>query len=665
MRSFAFALLLAAAAVASAQIAAPVSAASMSAATAAAGAAFQTGVSPSDAVAAATVLNKAGQKATSAQCSTIHGLVSSVTKPGDAGRVAVASKLAGCALPSSVSSKLSPLVTEALTGPCLPAVAFGVQAASIVGAPLDAGAAAQHVLSFAGEGGLFAPLAPPSKPTAAYTASGWTALASLAPKLAKDPASAAVLKRIKGVAKSANAALGSVTVASDAASLGHVAAAAVRLGSSLKLGASAINANVLSDSAGALALQMKSSSVSSLAGALTGLKQVGTKKAAGVSSGAPVAVSLSSANIAPAGEVTVLVQSVFGDAVPATVTLTKAVTADKKGKPVQVAKDVALGESSVLSSAVAAWAPGRYMLTLSVTPKGSDFAAGTAKRVLVIANKVQWNEAVVLVSKTASSAGATLGQQRAVVAHPKTAPKPFSAGSAQYIHVLFSGKAGAEELTARQVLVHLTHVASGATAVFKPAVADAGTHGFKVTIDVGDRNALGDAVIAGEYSLSLVAGSAGIQGSAWEVARVALSPAAAVPGPVPPLYTKHLLHDSNVALGPLPELEHVFRQPEARPASVVSLFFSGLVAAPLVVLVGYYMAQAGNVSWRKNVPFVSAAVFHVALGAALVLFGAYFFDMVNMFECLILLAVIAVPLMLGGSPLLRALRAADEAEAGK
>lgn len=665
MRSIACMLLLAAAAVATAQLAAPISSASLSAAAAAAGAALQTGVSPADAVAAATVLNKAGKQASSVQCSTIHGLISSVSKPGDAGRIAVASKLAGCTLPGTASGTLGPLVTEALTGPCLPAVAFGVQAAPLLGVSLDSSAAAAHVLSFAGKGGLFAPAATPSKPTAAYTAAGWKALASLVPKLSKG----AELKRIKSLAKSAGGVLSAVQVTSDAAAAGHIAAAAVRLSTSLKLGTSALSAKVVSDSADALALHVKSPSLPAVAGALTGLKQLGTKKAAAVSSGAPVALTLSSQQIsADSPKVSVQVQSVFGDSVPADVTLVKAVTADKKGKPSTVAKDVTLGASGSLDATVASWAPGRYMLTLQVAPKGDDYATGTAKRVLVISTGVQWNEAVVLVSKTSTSGSASdsiLGQQRAVVTHPKSAPKAFTAGPSQYIHVLFSGKAGSEALSVRQAMVHLTHVATGATAVFKPVAAEAGTEGFKVTIDVGNRNTLGDAVLEGEYSLSLIAGGAGIAGSAWKVATLQMTPAAAVAGPAPPLYTKHLLHDSNVALGPLPELEHQFRMPEARPSSVVSLFFAGLVAAPLVILVGYYASQAGNTVWRKNVPFLSAAVFHIALGAALLLFASYFFDMVNMFECLILLAIIAVPMMLGGSSLLRTLRSVDETEAGK
>lgn len=438
----------------------------------------------------------------------------------------------------------------------------------------------------------------------------------------------------------------------------------------MKLGPNAISGKALSDSADALVAHVKSPSLKAAAGALSGLKEIGTKKVAAVSAGAPVAVSLTASHVdaAAVGDVAVRVQSVFGDSVPATITLSKAVTADKKGKPEQVAKDVELGKGGSLSKLVSSWAPGRYMLSLAVKPEGSDFASGTAKRVLVVSEKVQWGEAVVLVSKTAAGgagSGATLGQQRAVVTHPAAAPKPFTAGPAQYIHVLFSGKVGAAALSSRQVLVHLTHVATGATAVFKPKKADAGADGFKVTIDVGDRNALGAAVVEGEYKLQLVAGGAGAAGSAWTVATVAMTPAAAVPGPAPPLYTKHLLQDSNVALGPLPELEHQFRQPDSRPPAVVSLFFTGLVAAPLVILVGYYLAKAGSTSWRKDVPFVSAAVFHVALGAALVLFGGYFFNMVNMFDCLLIMAVIAVPLMLGGSSLLRSLRKSDELEAGQ
>ena len=51
-------------------------------------------------------------------------------------------------------------------------------------------------------------------------------------------------------------------------------------------------------------------------------------------------------------------------------------------------------------------------------------------------------------------------------------------------------------------------------------------------------------------------------------------PARPVPD-IEPLYTKSLLHDSDYALEPMPEIHHQFRVEEKRPLSVISLAFAG------------------------------------------------------------------------------------------
>ncbi|XP_075992072.1 oligosaccharide transferase delta subunit [Anticarsia gemmatalis] len=104
--------------------------------------------------------------------------------------------------------------------------------------------------------------------------------------------------------------------------------------------------------------------------------------------------------------------------------------------------------------------------------------------------------------------------------------------------------------------------------------------------------------------------------------------------------------------GPLPEISHVFRSPEARPARLVSDVFAAACAAPLVLLLLLWGRLGVNFG---NFPFTpSALVFHLALGGSLVLYGFLWLQL-SMFETLGYMLPLAVFTFLSGHRLLRRL----------
>ena len=100
-------------------------------------------------------------------------------------------------------------------------------------------------------------------------------------------------------------------------------------------------------------------------------------------------------------------------------------------------------------------------------------------------------------------------------------------------------------------------------------------------------------------------------------------------------------------------INHIFPEPEARPPATVSLLFTGLTLAPLGVLVilwgiiGFNLKSLSLNLW--------SLLFHLAIGAILVLYVSYWLGKFNMFFTVRYLAIIGIVLLISGNKHLNAM----------
>lgn len=105
---------------------------------------------------------------------------------------------------------------------------------------------------------------------------------------------------------------------------------------------------------------------------------------------------------------------------------------------------------------------------------------------------------------------------------------------------------------------------------------------------------------------------------------------------------------------PKPEIQHVFREAEKRPPTIVSDVFTGLIVGTFVLLLILWAKIGVNVS---NMPFSLATLgFHAGL---LSIFGLFFVSWIklDMFQTLKCLSGVAVLTFLSGHSLLKDLSA--------
>lgn len=107
----------------------------------------------------------------------------------------------------------------------------------------------------------------------------------------------------------------------------------------------------------------------------------------------------------------------------------------------------------------------------------------------------------------------------------------------------------------------------------------------------------------------------------------------------------------------LPEIKHMFRQPEKLPSSVVSTVFSVLCLLPVLVLGFLWLAIGFNFS--KFQFSLWGIVFHVTLAAIFGLFYCYWVQL-TMFVTLRYLTILGVIAYVSGNKLLRSLAATKE-----
>uniref|UniRef100_A0A1E1WVG2 Dolichyl-diphosphooligosaccharide--protein glycosyltransferase subunit 2 n=1 Tax=Pectinophora gossypiella TaxID=13191 RepID=A0A1E1WVG2_PECGO len=152
---------------------------------------------------------------------------------------------------------------------------------------------------------------------------------------------------------------------------------------------------------------------------------------------------------------------------------------------------------------------------------------------------------------------------------------------------------------------------------------------------------------SGAYSLTIYLGGSAVSNPiAWTIGNLHFNfgkDAYAVGEPVPA---------SGVSRGPLPEIAHEFRSPEARPPRAVSDVFACACAAPLLLLLLLWAKLRVNLG---HFPIsLSALVFHLSLGGSLALYGVLWLKL-SMFETVRYLLPLGLVTFLSGHRLLRRL----------
>ena len=100
---------------------------------------------------------------------------------------------------------------------------------------------------------------------------------------------------------------------------------------------------------------------------------------------------------------------------------------------------------------------------------------------------------------------------------------------------------------------------------------------------------------------------------------------------------------------PKPEITHMFREPEKRPATVVSTAFTALCLVPLGGLILAWIKLGANISLF---PFgLSSIFFHLGLGSIFILYFC-FWSQLHMFVSMKYLIMIGVVTFLCGNSLL-------------
>lgn len=413
---------------------------------------------------------------------------------------------------------------------------------------------------------------------------------------------------------------------------------------------------------GAFFLQHRHVQDAAIAGQLiTGLRALASNPVV-----VPLAVTLETSTLAhgSADPVVVSVTNVFGAfATDADVILDSAM---RVGAKKAVLKETHLKPASSSSDTntqylleLGAIDAGIYSLELAVQPASTQFGEIEATtRLVTITTSLELGDATILVTKVGGTSDTV------TASHPNAASRVLSAGTDSHLTVTFTttSKSGAAFLP-HQAFVELQHEETGVATVFVASGSSSdGSH--RVSLDISSRKALFEAVEPGRYSVSLFIGDSTIDNSVqWKIGSVDLAPPAAPPAPEEILYSKPLMHDSDVTLKALPTITHQFREPEKRPALIVSQLFTIFALLPLAFLIIGLLRTGAN-SERLGQGGVWGPGYLLSLLAVLGLIFVYWLKL-NMFVLLSLMAIPSVLAILFGNSLFRSLHEAETQEKKK
>ncbi|XP_025932585.1 dolichyl-diphosphooligosaccharide--protein glycosyltransferase subunit 2, partial [Apteryx rowi] len=226
------------------------------------------------------------------------------------------------------------------------------------------------------------------------------------------------------------------------------------------------------------------------------------------------------------------------------------------------------------------------------------------------------------------------------VAYPAKAKGSFTADSHQNFALSFQlidVNSGAE-LIPHQTFVRLHNQKTGQEVVF---VAEPDSKNvYKFELDTSERKTEFDSA-SGTYTLYLIVGDATLENPIlWNVADVVIKfPEEDAPSTV----------QSKNLFVPKPEIQHLFREPEKRPPTVVSNTFTALILSPLLLLLILWIKIGANISNFSFAP--STIIFHMGHAAMLGLMYVYWTQL-NMFQTLKYLAILGGVTFLAGNRML-------------
>ncbi|KAH1129785.1 hypothetical protein J1N35_001163 [Gossypium stocksii] len=164
--------------------------------------------------------------------------------------------------------------------------------------------------------------------------------------------------------------------------------------------------------------------------------------------------------------------------------------------------------------------------------------------------------------------------------------------------------------------------------------------------------------LSGKYDMELTVGDAAMENSLLvAIGHIELDlPEAPEKAPRPPPQPV----DPYSRYGPKAEITHIFRAPEKRPPQELSLVFLGLTILPLLgFLIGLLRLGVNLKNFpTKPVPATFAILFHVGIGAVLLLY-VFFWVKLDLFQTLKLLGFLGVFLVFVGHRILSHLAAAS------
>jgi len=187
-----------------------------------------------------------------------------------------------------------------------------------------------------------------------------------------------------------------------------------------------------------------------------------------------------------------------------------------------------------------------------------------------------------------------------------------------------------------QAFVKIAHIPSGSEIIYL-AEPDKIDDVYKFELDLTSAGADFNSK-SGEYSLSVILGDSVISNPiSWEAAKLNLNfPGETSDSEASPYVAK-------------PEIRHVFREPEARPPSVVSTAFTVLVLSPILIMIVLWAKLGVNIG---NFQFSLAGLgFHLGLGAIFTLYFFFWLEL-NMFQTVKYLAALGLVTFLCGNSLL-------------
>uniref|UniRef100_A0A669EH50 Dolichyl-diphosphooligosaccharide--protein glycosyltransferase subunit 2 n=1 Tax=Oreochromis niloticus TaxID=8128 RepID=A0A669EH50_ORENI len=280
-------------------------------------------------------------------------------------------------------------------------------------------------------------------------------------------------------------------------------------------------------------------------------------------------------------------------------------------------------------------ASGYYQFTIAVTGDSRLVANHVELKVKVSTEVAVTNMDLSVVDKDQS-----IGTKTTRVDYPSKAKSSFTADSHQNFAMSFQlvDVNTGVELTPHQTFVRLHNQKTGQEVVF---VAEPDSKNlYKFELDTAERKSEFDS-ISGTYSLYLIVGDATLENPIlWNVADVILK---FVDEEAPATVQPKTLYV------PKPEIQHLFREPEKKPPTVVSNTFTALILSPFLLLLILWFKLGANISSFSFSP--STILFHLGHAAMLGLMYVYWTHL-NMFQTLKYLAIIGGVTFLAGNRML-------------